>query len=202
MERLPKSEIISFVQKTAADPINLFTAVLAAFTIVLAGASIWQGRLTRESIDLAGKEFVATHRPRLRVRMIQTDGLGGATFVLVVNIGESNAEITGIAGMFASQKDRRWVSGRPDFSRINQPPAELRSLASGQARSFALSMGAVGPKQTTAITQKNEILYVTGIIKYVDDNKIERTTGFGWPYDPDSGEFFNPEKTTEYNYED
>jgi hypothetical protein len=42
---------ISFWQRTVGDPVNLFTAVLAVFTIALVGTSLWQARLTREAIN-------------------------------------------------------------------------------------------------------------------------------------------------------
>jgi hypothetical protein len=44
-----------------------FTAVLAFFTVLLAGAGFWQGRLTRDSINLARDEFLATHRPKVKI---------------------------------------------------------------------------------------------------------------------------------------
>src|SRR5208282_16065 len=46
------------------------TAVIALFTIVLVLVTNRQARLTRESIELANKEFNTTHRPRIRVRAI------------------------------------------------------------------------------------------------------------------------------------
>src|ERR1700684_2148245 len=36
--------------RTNQDPVALYTLVLAAFTIVLAGASIWQGKLTQRAV--------------------------------------------------------------------------------------------------------------------------------------------------------
>ena len=57
----------SYWVRVVDEPINLFTGVLALFTIVLAGASIWQGVLTRQGIVLGNKEFVATHRPKIVV---------------------------------------------------------------------------------------------------------------------------------------
>jgi hypothetical protein len=54
---------ITFLQRTVDDPIALYTLVLAIFTVVLAGASIWQGRFTQKSIKLANDDFIANHRP-------------------------------------------------------------------------------------------------------------------------------------------
>jgi hypothetical protein len=43
------------------------TAVIGAYTIVLARVTGRQARLTRESIDLARAEFISSHRPRIVV---------------------------------------------------------------------------------------------------------------------------------------
>jgi hypothetical protein len=43
------------------------TAIIGAFTIVLAYVTNRQAKLTRESIDLAREELVSTHRPKIVV---------------------------------------------------------------------------------------------------------------------------------------
>src|SRR5438105_3411315 len=53
------AEAVAYYTKWLAG----LTAVLAVFTILLAGAGIWQGKLARD-------EFNATHRPLLVVRSI------------------------------------------------------------------------------------------------------------------------------------
>lgn len=96
----------SFWRRTVDDPINLFTGVLAVLTIALVGASIWQGYLTRRSIELTHKslelgrqEFISTHRPRLRIRNIAgpfpADD-GTVRFkVVIANVGETSARLVG-----------------------------------------------------------------------------------------------------------
>jgi hypothetical protein len=56
-------ERISFWQRTVNDPINLFTGVLAILTVALVGASIWQGWLTRQSVDVARRALTDLERP-------------------------------------------------------------------------------------------------------------------------------------------
>ena len=47
-----------------------FTGVLALFTVVLAGASLWQGYITQQSLKLAREEFLATHRPEIIIHSV------------------------------------------------------------------------------------------------------------------------------------
>jgi hypothetical protein len=60
-------QLESFWQRTVSDPINTFTGLLAMFTVALAGASIYQGWITRKSITLATREFEAAQRPWVSV---------------------------------------------------------------------------------------------------------------------------------------
>src|ERR1700688_3673164 len=92
------------------DPNNLTaisTAVIAAFTIILAGVGYCQARLIRKSINLARAEFNATHRPKIRIHVaefkhlppkIEGDSNRAGASVLCFNVGESaamNVEVRG-----------------------------------------------------------------------------------------------------------
>jgi hypothetical protein len=58
-------ESISFWQRTVRDPINLFTGVLAIFTIILAAASIYQGWQTQQSVEISKRALTDLERPYL-----------------------------------------------------------------------------------------------------------------------------------------
>jgi hypothetical protein len=47
------------------DPINLFTGVLAIFTIILAAASIYQGWQTQQSVEISKRALTDLERPYL-----------------------------------------------------------------------------------------------------------------------------------------
>ena len=61
------------------------------------------------------KAFVSTHRPRLRIRHIQSDGPGGLTFITVANIGGTDATIVRIKGEHLWRYGREWPWGRPNL---------------------------------------------------------------------------------------
>lgn len=174
----------------------LFTGLLFLVGSVQGGILIWQTILTR-------REFVVTHRPRLRVRIIETDGLGGMTFITVVNVGETTATIVGIVGVFGLKRGARWLSGRPNL-RFERPlPKEDNPvLKCGERRGFGMSMNTPDPAEIIEIENGREVLHAVGVVRYRDDIGTVRATGFCWAYEPSDREFFNPEKTTEYNYED
>jgi len=86
----------TFWHKTITDPIGLFTLVLAIFTVVLAGTSFWQGRVTQRSLKLATDEFRATHRPRVTVRSFETleePGTDASIAFAFVNVGDLPATV-------------------------------------------------------------------------------------------------------------
>lgn len=189
----PLSDFWNWITK---DSISFFTFTLA---IVSGG----QGLLIWQQMRLGRQEFVATHRPRLRVRSMQTDGLGGATFLTVANVGETTATITGIVGIFRLRNQAgRWLNGRPDSSKEHAPPKEFCVLKTGVRHTFLIPMNQPDPAEIDTINRRQEILVAVGTIRYVDEIGTERRTGFCWSFDPGITEFIDPEKTTEFNYED
>ena len=73
------------------------TGLIAAFTVVLALATILQWRLTCKSLELTRHQFVAAHRPRVIVRYIGEASHDAAkvenVWLYLVNIGETSATI-------------------------------------------------------------------------------------------------------------
>jgi hypothetical protein len=74
------------------------TVAIACFTIVLAGATIIQSKLTRQSINLARQEFISTHRPLLKIKLVTLTSDANeraAVNFTVINAGQSDAVILG-----------------------------------------------------------------------------------------------------------
>lgn len=63
--------IIDFLQTYNGAVTAVASVLIGLFTGVLARVTGRQARLTRESIDLARKEFISTRRPHVIVRFIQ-----------------------------------------------------------------------------------------------------------------------------------
>lgn len=182
----------------------LATVAIAWFTLSLRDVSREQGRITNEQLRLAREEFIASHRPRLRVRAMQTDGLGGASFITIANVGESAATITGIVGIFRVQRDRVWITGSPDLSKANTPHESVRKFHPGGRHTYLMSMTEPSEPVLKEIMEGRLVIYAAGTIIYADDIGTERCTGFCWAYDPQLREFVDPAlpRETEYNYED
>src|SRR5271155_4999154 len=105
---------------TAETWTAIATVVISFFTIGLAvsgGIQAWLTReainLTRDSIKLGNKEFIATHRPRLVVRFTQSDAIQpnkkpGAQLV-VDNAGSAKAYIISKAGNIGQKRGADWI---------------------------------------------------------------------------------------------
>jgi hypothetical protein len=97
-------ESISFWQRTVRDPINLFTGVLAVFTIILAAASIYQGVLTQKSVGIAQRALTDLERPYLfildynwlLIERAKVEGLESGLIYSVANGGKLPAFIKGV----------------------------------------------------------------------------------------------------------
>lgn len=194
--------ISAVVSAIAAAVIAWFTVSLARATTGMLTATSEQSRLTKESIELANKEFIASHRPRLRVRRIkahlQDDDPLRISYV-VVNVGETRA---------AMERHEVWLHVVP--SGTDERPLQEKILV----ETLQLERGEFHPFITT---EKTDIKYntlwgihpegrggtfqVRGIIEYNDDNGVMRRTAFLRTYDPKLGRF-RPSDDPEEEYED
>ena len=94
----------SFWHKTRCDPVSAFTFVLAAFTVILAGATLGLLNTGNRQTRLAREEFLASHRPRLVLRRVMFDEETVAFpaerprfMVEIANVGDSEAVISRLA---------------------------------------------------------------------------------------------------------
>lgn len=205
------------------DSVGLYTLVLAAFTALLVAVSGLQGyfllrsnKTARIAADAASRasetaraEFVASHRPKLRVRNIvvnpprTVDGrvldlfapghiISGQFFI--ANVGGSRADILdGHCMVFWSREGlpmRRPYEGEGDNLQ-----AMSRTLLSGQSTT-AIFRSAMPIDADVSQTVGRSIargfrLYVMGWVSYADRNNDVWRTGFCREYMPTGG-FSNP----------
>ena len=90
-----------------------FTGALMVFTAALAVVGIWQGILTRQSINLARDEFLASHRPQLVLRRVMFDeettefpAEKPQFMIEIANVGDSEATIARLAIRLLPLADR------------------------------------------------------------------------------------------------
>jgi hypothetical protein len=181
------------------DPVADATMVLAAVTGILAFVSIFQIRLSR-------REFIATHRPRIRVRGLHiADPNGDVTGDPVVvmffahNVGETPATLTGVMGTI--HITRNTTAPLPANLAFGYRQQLNIILSAGEQEIFMIEDGTIVPEaMRTAVYTGDRPLYCIGAMQYRDDNGVERTTGFCRRF------YFRPprsetETNSEYEYE-
>jgi hypothetical protein len=168
----------TFWEKTTSDPIALFNLILAFSTVGLWVATFSLSRAGNNQIKLARQEFIATHRPKIRVHAVEITrkvyGDDDTTYIgaslLCFNEGESvakNVEVRGEVFMgpnFAIDVQRRLVKTFGEVISGQKMRAEITSTHS-------VVNAAAGER--TGI-----IFYCIGWIAYWDESGQRRETGF------------------------
>jgi hypothetical protein len=170
----------------------------AIFTCLLTFSTIGLWTATRAALQLTRKEFVATHRPRLRLRRprLHLDLLPVRVDFIVANVGETPAHMKR-AEITICLRDS---GGNEHIPSITSPT--LRTIAAGESILDAV--------QSSEITYEEEFelwaggrVEIRGVIDYTDDGGIERQTGFWRVYDPETKRFRRQEHSDpDYEYED
>jgi hypothetical protein len=182
-----------------------FDVILIFFTGILAISTIALWCSTRKLASLTYKAFIATNRPRLRIRSLFSDSSMLPNRIYIANVGGSAATDIVFHAVFTrirgNAREAPWIEnlsksiwhGPNKLAPGEEGMYELRSKAD-----FAVD--SIGDK--TDITTHRKTLSIIGKVRYRDANDTESKTGFGWGYDPGTGEFSKPEKEDQYNYED
>jgi hypothetical protein len=199
-------DIIDSLEKYNGSVTAVSTVFIGVFTWVLAKVTGRQARLTREALALARDEFIATHRPRVIVRVIHwpTPDLFYPPYieVVIVNIGEGRA----IVDKFGCDLARRKAAGKWLTLGADANPEDVSiPLTSGERHVFTIIV-----KPLSEAESEIEIFdsacheYETcafGTIRYVDESGVERETGFFRVYNP-KAETFTPSDDPGKEYQD
>jgi hypothetical protein len=178
----------------------LFTGVLAVSTI-----GLWM--VTRRSLDQAEKVFIATHRPRLRVRRVEgiiEDGDGHEVcFVTVTNVGDSEAFIESVGHDLARRRSgtkgraHQWID--PGLNASATPIRPIR-MEIGDRHVFDVRASrAIIDADRYADAAGTQDVCAVGEIRYRDRFGAFRETGFFRVYDRQSQSFI---ALPEEEYED
>ena len=187
------------------------TVWIAIFTIVLALVSRRQAKLTRQSINLATKEFVSTHRPKIVVRelMILPESHPLQIRYVIANVGASDATIV------ESHIELQDVGDR--ILRPLQPieganPVGNVTLAAGTQIFREQNSRISRIDFNTNVFREERIqdlghlvrqprLFFRGFIVYVDANDVRRRTAFCRRYELPS-QRFRASEDPDYEYAD
>jgi hypothetical protein len=194
-EDCPTSETIW--QKTLRDPVAYHTGWLTLFTLALAAIGFAQGALTDSQIALAREEFIASHRPRLRVRLVKIkDHEIGKPIKIeftVANAGDSEAQEIKAQVTVSIQSDGSSAEKKFDIGPM---------LAPGEPLEISQTINL--PWQSSWKPGTRDVR-VHGHIAYKDKNGIARRTGFYRFSSPDLNRFRLPADADierDYEFED
>jgi hypothetical protein len=158
-----------------------YTGLLFLATVVLAGFGAYQGWLTKRGLDVARADFVAVHRPKIIVRGFEIQNTNVPVgepiegWFMVQNIGDTPAHIWEINTRTVICEPKRL---RGDIALADRQEYDI-TLTAGEAEQFLFdAQTAPDHAQSFRLLENNEFVYVVGQVRYRDNNKIERQTGF------------------------
>ena len=172
----------------------LATVAIGIFTFTLYEATTQQARITNDTLKLARDEFVASWRPKLRVRnIIASDFLTGLNEpqiftsghslqyqFYVSNIGGTAARITEAFAM-TFQRPSGLPMARPYEGKSGNLPVPSETLYPGQSIPFSFTNWEIMDDSAKTIGSQvigHQRLFVMGWIVYQDDIGIARRTAF------------------------
>lgn len=210
----------------------LATLAMAAFTGTLWRATTEQGKLTKQSIDLARAEFASTHRPRiiLREAIIGSvmEGEPIRPLLSIANVGETDGIIVrstvDIEIVNTSSPDRRFLLGSVEpYNEIGPlllPPGVNRLIGWDQlskreksstppkweADRFKIK-SYIGPGKgpdghSTRKTDRDFEIHVYGQFIYRDEAGVHRRTAFRRRLIPERQRFYRLEDEPDLDYAD
>lgn len=199
------------VTSDAAAQLALWQLVLSGLGIVGVGLTVYYAhqawREAQRSANVAHQDFVATHRPRIRVRFIvdDSDSVGARkAWITIANVGESVATIMAIGGGLSvrSRLTKNWAAPGVKTSAEGRGAPADNVLRAGESRTYWISSPSnVSASQLQEMTNAESDLIACGEIRYRDSNHILRHTGFFWRWNPMDREF-SPLDEPGKNYED
>jgi hypothetical protein len=167
-----------FVKENGEAITALATVIMAIFTGTLWWASAEQGRLTQQSIELATKEFIATHRPKLRIRL-----LAHKPFVIgkpiefifaIANVGDSSAMKVSYIVRFKMPSTGRDI---PEIKGRVNGRGEFVEITAGAQADINVVTDFVCPPQKF-IGYSGGRFTLRGLVSYLDANGVMRITSF------------------------
>jgi hypothetical protein len=191
--------------------------VLVTFGLAIYTAKLWQTTrqsldITKESVDLARKEFVSAYRPKLIIRSVtikpQTypavpieEGKPVVVEGVVVNVGNTPTEIveSNVTVLVGGPMFHARTPFGPSNNNINGV-----KLVPGGAYTFWLSSEQIDFKNASdlySLAKGEKVIYFFGFIMYRDDIGNTRRTAYCRRYDP-IAERFTIVNDPDYEYTD
>jgi hypothetical protein len=193
----------AFLQSYSGAITALAIVIIGELAASLRHATIENTRILNETLTLTRNYFISVHRPLVMVRFIRGFFPGSdntkVIYVNVVNIGASLAIIHEFGGNLVRRKEKLWSDPDADLSPKRITPIKL---ASGERHVFEVRTKATYTEaETFADALHEEDICAFGSIRYADESRVLRETGFFRTYERTT-ERFIPSKNTEEEYQD
>jgi hypothetical protein len=202
----------SWWSRVLSDPVALFTAVLALFSLVLVVVGTWQGVQLRRTVSAMEAEFVATHRPRVILRDAhapkETNNEPVEVHYTLVNTGETPATIVAsaldlqliTALGFEVEEGPHLEEGRNDVGHVRLAPGESATLTY-KAR---LKWNSNNHDMYHTFDKPNFGMIFYGHLVYEDDSsrRVRRHTAFRRKYEHSDYRFYLPGDRSPLEYVD
>jgi hypothetical protein len=173
--------VLDFLETYNGAVTAVATIFIAVFTIVLARVTGRQARLSREAINLARSEFIATHRPRIVLKEVSF--VDSQIHYMLVNTGDTKATVieSWIFDELVFEQAIRPLrsSGHDDLERLTFEGGEVRDLIYrpvNAAYMMTPNLKGIGTDDRPPMIDAR--VYFTGAILYSDDAGICRRTVF------------------------
>ncbi len=166
-----------FVKENGEGTTALATVVMAIFTGTLWWASTEQGRLIRQSIDLARDEFRASHRPEMAIVFVRLlpanpnipdDAQPRRVEVGLINRGTGVAHVRG--GFIQLQTYYPTDLPHPLQFKDIGPDILPGIYGVGAFHTIEVSTGPDGGAQIAALSETHKRIYLLGWIVYADES--------------------------------
>lgn len=204
-------QLAVYTKVLSEDTGNVSTATLGLVfvTAILAAIGIWQGFQLQGSVNLARKEFLYTHRPRIVVRQMKMYWDGSTPMGICYtlhNVGESQATIIRISEFQGIPDPENYVAQKPDYAASITVhyvllPGDIKTVEhsfEGEETSFVLGFETES-LQMRMTDNPSRNMVVLGYVEYIDSLGITRRTAFHREYAYRTKRF---EPNPDYEYED
>ena len=196
--------------------LKITDSVLALFTLILVIIGWWQGKQLKATVDVTRDEYIASHRPRMRIkhvwleRMLSSDEPVKIN-VITVNNGDSVAKVLRFDCVVHFVPAGRYAPNKPFEGRSPRTP--MVDLESGLSLDHgSVDAGMLSLTQIDTIRRGDAKLYCFAYVDYLDQSKTPflRKTSCCRIFRPDiggglstfGGAFAKLEEESEHEYAD
>jgi hypothetical protein len=195
--------VVGFLQTYNGAVTAVATVFIGIFTLVLTIVSGGQARLTRQAIELANKEYISSHRPRIILRHVIFDA--EEIVFWLVNVGDTAATI--VESRLRAEFIEEGTRLRPihshtynDLGPLVFEGGETKGLTYPVSSGFSYAIK--NPTTPSGMGGLRGSCYFAGSLIYVDKNRVKRQSAFRRRWDAEGMTFVRLQDERDQEYAD